>query len=150
MVPLPFPGLISTFWRTLLPRFLSTFLSTFKSSFLSTFWPTFFAKMAAFAILIALLRTWTSEAIRLSNYIPTLQVQTGGRNDIVESYFRLGLDYTEILLYLVLFHGIILSRRQLKGSWKTKDLYGSHKASLVHVLRASTIRMTKPAILTWI
>ena len=27
----------------------------------------------------------------------------GGRNDIIESYFRLELDYTEILLYFVLF-----------------------------------------------
>ena len=37
------------------------------------------------------------------------------------SYFRLGLDYTEILLYLVLFHGITLSSlRQLKRILKTK------------------------------
>ena len=38
------------------------------------------------------------------------------------SYFRLGLDYTEILLYLVLFHGITLSLRQLKRILKTKGL----------------------------
>ena len=49
-------------------------------------------------------------------------MQPGGRNDIVESYFRLGLDYTEILLYLVLFHGIILSLRQLKRILKAKGL----------------------------
>ena len=38
----------------------------------------------------------------------------GGRNDVVESYFRLGFDYTEILFYLMLFYGISLSLRQLK------------------------------------
>ena len=39
----------------------------------------------------------TTEGVRLSDYIPTLQVNPGGRNDIIESYFRLGLDYAEIL-----------------------------------------------------
>ena len=34
----------------------------------------------------------------------------------------LGLDYTEILLYLMLFHGITLSLRQLKNILKTKGL----------------------------
>ena len=62
------------------------------------------------------------EGVRLPNYIPTLQVNPGGRNDIVESYFRLGFDYTEILLYLVLFHGISLSLRQLKRVLKSKGL----------------------------
>ena len=45
----------------------------------------------------------------------------GERNDIVDSYFRLVLDYTEILLYLVLLHGIALSLRQLKRVLKPKD-----------------------------
>ena len=62
------------------------------------------------------------EGVRLPNYIPTLQVNPGGRNDIVESYFRLGFDYTEILMYLVLFHGISLSLRQLKRVLKSKGL----------------------------
>ena len=69
--------------------------------------------MAVFVIMILLtLKSRTNEGVRLPNYIPTLQVNPGGRirNDIVESYFRLGFDYTEILLYLMLFHGI----RQLK------------------------------------
>ena len=65
--------------------------------------------MAVVVILTVLvLNTWTSEVVRLPNYIPTLQANPGGRNDIIESYFRLGLDYTEILFYLVLFHGITL------------------------------------------
>ena len=80
--------------------------------------------MAVFVILTVLaLNTWTSESVRLPNYIPTLQVNHGGRNDIIESYFRgLGLDCTEILLYLGLFHGITLSFRQLKRILKTKGL----------------------------
>lgn len=64
-------------------------------------------KMAVFVILLVpAIKTWTRtcEGVRLPNYIPTLQVHPGGRNDIVESYFRLGFDYTEILLYLVLFN----------------------------------------------
>ena len=67
--------------------------------------------MAVFVIMILLtLKSRTNEGVRLPNYIPTLQVNPGGRirNDIVESYFRLG--YAAILLYLMLFHGI----RQLK------------------------------------
>ena len=79
--------------------------------------------MAVFVILTVLaLNTWTTEGVRLPNYIPTLQANPGGRNDIIESYFRLGLNYTEILLYLVLFHGITLSLRQLKRILKTKGL----------------------------
>ena len=79
--------------------------------------------MAVFAIFFALaLRIRTCESVRLPNYIPTLQVHPGGRNDIVESYFRLGIDYTEILLYLVFFHGITLSLRQLKRVLKAKGL----------------------------
>ena len=46
------------------------------------------------------LNTWTTEGVILPNYIPTLQVNPGGRNDIIKIYFCLGLDYTEILLYL--------------------------------------------------
>ena len=79
--------------------------------------------MPVFVILtVVALITWTSKGVRLPNYIPTLQVNPGGRNDIIESYFRLGLHYTEILLYLMLFHGITLSLRQLKRILKTKGL----------------------------
>ena len=49
------------------------------------------AKMAVFVILtVFALNIWTSEDVRLSVYIPTLQVNPGGRNDIIESYFLLG------------------------------------------------------------
>ena len=86
--------------------------------------------MAVFVILTVLtLNTWTSEGVRLPNYIPTLQVNPGGRYDI-ESYFRLGLDYTEIPLYLMLFHSITLSLRQLKRILKTKGLGRRRNPSL--------------------
>ena len=39
-----------------------------------------------------------------------------------EIHFRLGLDYTEILLYLVFFHGSTSSLTQLKRILKTKGL----------------------------
>ena len=77
--------------------------------------------MAVFVIALAIsLQMWTCESVRLLNYIPTLQVHPGGRNDLVESYFRLGLDYTEILLYLILFNGITLSLRQLQRVLKAR------------------------------
>ena len=86
--------------------------------------------MAVFVILIVLtLTTLTSRGVRLPNYIPTLQEHPGGRNDIVESYFRLGFDHTEILLYLVLFHGNTLSLRQLKRFLKAKRLGGRRNPS---------------------
>ena len=87
--------------------------------------------MAVFVILTVLaLNTWTSEGVRLLNYIPTLQVNPGGRYDIIESYFRLGLDYTEILLYVMLFHSITLSLRQFKRILKTKGLGRRRNPSL--------------------
>ena len=84
--------------------------------------------MAVFVILsVFALNTCTSEGVRLPKYIPTLQVNPGERNDIVESYFRLALDYTEILLYLVLLHGISLSLRQLRRVLKPKDSGGRRR-----------------------
>ena len=86
--------------------------------------------MAVFVILtVFALNTCTSEGVRLPKYLPTLQVNPGERNDIVESYFRLALDYTEILLYLVLLHGISLTLRQLKRVLKPKDSGGRRRNS---------------------
>ena len=36
------------------------------------------------------------------------------RDSLVEGYFRLGIDYVEILAFLIMCHGIHLSMRQLK------------------------------------
>ena len=86
--------------------------------------------MAVFVIIILLtLESRTSEGVRLPNYIPTFQVNHGGRNDIVESYFHPGFDYTEILLYLMLFHGISLSLRHFKRVLKAKGLGGRRNPS---------------------
>ncbi|XP_068698743.1 uncharacterized protein [Montipora foliosa] len=81
--------------------------------------------MAAFVLVILFtvaLRTSTCAGVRLPNYIPTLQDYSGRRNDIIENYFHLGLEYSEILLFLGLFHGITLSLRQLKRLLKAKGL----------------------------
>ena len=114
------PWFPSNFFPTI-STFLSTFLSTFSSTQL--FSATLQSKMVVLRVTILLtLKLRIGKGVRLPNYIPTLQVNPGGRNDIVESYFRLGFDYTEILLYLVLFHGISLSLRQLKRVLKSKGL----------------------------
>ena len=73
-------------------------------------------------ILTFVLTTSTCYGVRLANYIPTLQEYPAGRDDLIESYFHLGLEYTEILLFLVISHGINLSLRQLKRILKAKGL----------------------------
>ena len=47
-------------------------------------------------------------------YNPALQSGLLERNDLIENYFHLGLTATEILMFLLMVHGINLSRRQLK------------------------------------
>ena len=69
---------------------------------------------SAFAVLLILtfvLKASTCDGVRLANYIPTLQEYPAGRYDLIESYFHLGLEYTEILLFLVFSHGINSSLR---------------------------------------
>ena len=80
-------------------------------------------------ILIFVLTTSTCDGVRLANYIPTLQEYPAGRDDLIESYFHLGLEYTEILLFLVFSHGINLSLRQLKRILKAKGLGRRRNAS---------------------
>ena len=69
---------------------------------------------AVLLILIFLLKASTCDGVGLANYIPTLQEYPARRDDLIESYFHLVLEYTEILLFLVFRHGINLSLRQLK------------------------------------
>ena len=57
-------------------------------------------------ILTFLLKASTCDGVGLANYIPTLQEYPAGRDDLIESYFHLGLEYKEILLFLVFSHGI--------------------------------------------
>ena len=54
---------------------------------------------SAYALLLILtfaLKTSTCDGVRLANYIPTLQEYPARRDDLIESYFHLGLEYTEI------------------------------------------------------
>ena len=64
-----------------------------------------------FIIVIALLHQ--SDPV-LPRYIPVLQQSCVERDDLIERYFQLGLQYWEILAFLLLSHGIVLSLRQLK------------------------------------
>ena len=80
---------------------------------------------SAFAVLLIItfaLKTSTCVGVWLANYISTLQEYTAGRDDLIESYYHRGLEYTEILLFLVFSHGISLSLRQLKRILKAKGL----------------------------
>lgn len=60
----------------------------------------------------------------LDHYLPALDKTVGNtcRDDLIEQYFRLGLQQSEILLFLVLKHGIVLSIRQLKRILARKGL----------------------------
>ena len=41
---------------------------------------------------------------------------------LITKYFNLGLEYAEILAFLAIYHGIILSIRQLKSILKRNNL----------------------------
>ena len=84
---------------------------------------------SAFAVPLILTFVSTCDSVRIANYIPTLQEYPAGRDDLIESYFHLGLEYTEILLFLVFSYGIDLSLRQLKRILRAKRLGRRRKAS---------------------
>lgn len=44
------------------------------------------------------------------------------RDSLIESYFSMGINYTEILAFLVMYHGICLSMRQLKRILRSRGL----------------------------
>lgn len=71
-----------------------------------------------FLIIFALLPQ--SKAV-LPRYIPVLQPGYVERDDLIESYFQLGLQYREVLAFLMLSHGTVLNLRQLKRIWLTED-----------------------------
>ena len=50
----------------------------------------------------------------MPNYSPAIQADRLSRDEIIEEYFPLGLSNAEILGFIVNFHGICLSLRQLK------------------------------------
>jgi len=84
---------------------------------------------AVLPILTFVLKVSTYDGVRLANYIPTLQGYLAGRDDLIESYFHLGLEHTEISLFLVFSHGINLSLKQLKRILKAIALTQRRNAS---------------------
>ena len=54
-------------------------------------------------------------------YLPHLH-ETEDRQTLVEHYFNLGLQYSEIIAFLSSLHGIQLSLRQLKRMFTNRGL----------------------------
>jgi hypothetical protein len=50
----------------------------------------------------------------LPPYLPTLENNDFERVDLIERYFHMGLGYSDIVLFLGLLHGYVLSIRQRK------------------------------------
>ena len=59
----------------------------------------------------------------LPAYIPSIQLNNVQRDDLIRRYFHLGLNYAEILAFLILSHGIRLSLRQLKRILRSQGLF---------------------------
>ena len=70
--------------------------------------------LVVYVLFVSLLFADITDCV-LPAYIPVL-ANTGnlGRSDLIESYYRLGFSYKEILLFLAVSHGIHLSLRHLK------------------------------------
>lgn len=64
-------------------------------------------------VIITILLSSLCEAI-LPRYLPVVQQNNLQRDDLIQRYFHLGLQQWEILVFLMLHHGIGLSIRQLK------------------------------------
>ena len=56
------------------------------------------------------------------NYLPAVGETTFNRDEVIATYFNLGLSYSEILAFLSCSHGVALSLRQLKRVLKSKGL----------------------------
>ena len=54
------------------------------------------------------------------------------RDSLIEGYFRLGIGYSEILAFLIMYHGIRLSMRQLKRILRERDLSRRKRQSPVN------------------
>ena len=80
-------------------------------------------KLTAF-VLSLMLFSCSFEAVNavLPSYIPALGIAYYGRDSLVQQYFHLGLNYVEIISFLLLIHGINLSLRQLKRILRRKGL----------------------------
>ena len=73
----------------------------------------------------------------LPPYLPILENNNFKRADLVEQYYNLGLNYNEIVVFLGLLHGCILSTRQLKRILRQHGLGRRRNHSdIEHVNRA--------------
>ena len=60
-------------------------------------WPVL-VRCVLLLILTFALTTPTCDGVRLANYVPTLQEYHAGCDDLIESYFHLGLEYSETVV----------------------------------------------------
>ena len=58
----------------------------------------------------------------LPGYLPAVGESSFNRNEVIATYFNLGLSYSEILAFLSCSHGVDLSLWQLKRVLKSKRL----------------------------
>ena len=63
-------------------------------------------------VIVLLAHTAVDQCV-LPTYVPNPQ-ENHERDDLIVKYFRLGMKYNEILMYLASLHGIQLSLPQLK------------------------------------
>ena len=80
-------------------------------------------KLTAFVLsLMLFLSSLEAGNAVLPSYLPALGMAYRGRDSLVQQYFDLGLNYVEIISFLLLIHGISLSLRQLKRILRRKGL----------------------------
>ena len=79
-------------------------------------------KQAAILSLVLFCSSFEAVNAVLPSYLPALGVAYRGRDSLVQQYFDLGLNYVEIISFLLLIHGISLSLRQLKRILRRKGL----------------------------
>ena len=80
------------------------------------------SKQAAVLSLVLFCSSFEAVNAVLPSYLPALGVAYQGRDSLVQQYFDLGLNYVEIISFLLLIHGISLSVRQLKRILQRKGL----------------------------
>ena len=80
-------------------------------------------KMAGrFVFVCSIVMTLPSSYYTLPNYLPTLSHGNQERNSLMEEYFHLGFNYSEMLSFLLLYHGVRLSLRQLERILRSRGL----------------------------
>ena len=79
--------------------------------------------MASFNYLcLFVIFTLLNQSVAVQRYLPRTGLQEDDRQSLIENYFDLGFQYSEILAFLSGLHGIQLSLRQLKRILQTLGL----------------------------